>query len=294
MSRFDVSQAAPHELLPACRLLFARSGAADRDQFVERCHDRLLSDGEASRIFVARESGRLRAAALVQTLPGALGIALPPRGHSRQFEDAVTAAACAWLRERGVKVCQAFAAQNERDEMAPLERHGFKHTTQLVFLRHSGTRTKSSAQPTPRLTFAFSAPPLVDHMEDTLLATHIDSLDCPELNRPRTAAEIMRGFAETPHSEWYLATRGDEHVGLAIIEPGAEGAIDLTYLGIEPTKRGRGFGSELLNFVITSVAYSGPLNVSVDARNAPAMRLYARHGFAEYDRREVWLASWSI
>jgi mycothiol synthase len=32
------------------------------------------------------------------------------------------------------------------------------------------------------------------------------------------------------------------------------------------------------------------LTVSVDARNEPAMKLYARHGFTEYDRREVWLA----
>ncbi|VTS03235.1 gcn5 family acetyltransferase : Putative uncharacterized protein OS=uncultured Acidobacteria bacterium A2 PE=4 SV=1: Acetyltransf_10 [Gemmata massiliana] len=292
MSRFDVSPAAPHELLPACRILFARTPGAERDRAAEHCHDRLLSDGEASTIFVARENGRLRAAALVQTLPGALGIALPPRGQSRQLEDAVTVAACAWLRARGVKVCQAFAMADERDEMAPLERNGFKHTTQLVFLKHTGTRTKSPAQPSSRLTFAFRAPPLVGDMRGTLLATHLDSLDCPELNRPRTADEIAEGFTEALHSEWYLATRGNEHVGLAIVEPGAEGAIELTYLGIEPGLRGRGFGSELLNFIVTSVGYSGPLNVSVDARNLPAMRLYARHGFVEYDRREVWLASW--
>ena len=77
MPRFDVSPAAPHELLPACRLLFA-------DGRAEAGRDRLVSGGEASGLFVARAGGRVRAAALVQALPGGLGGAGPPRGYSRE------------------------------------------------------------------------------------------------------------------------------------------------------------------------------------------------------------------
>ena len=32
------------------------------------------------------------------------------------------------------------------------------------------------------------------------------------------------------------------------------------------------------------------VTLSVDVRNASAMKLYVRYGFVEYDRREVWLA----
>src|SRR5437868_2938864 len=111
MPRFEVSPAAAHELWPACRLLFA-------DGRAENCRDRLLTDPHTSGLFVARDStGRLRAAALVQALPGALGVAWPPRGDSPGALDAVTAAACEWLRGRGVKVCQAFAAASEISDM---------------------------------------------------------------------------------------------------------------------------------------------------------------------------------
>src|SRR5688500_3095543 len=107
MARFEVSRAAPHELLPACRLLFAEGRA-------EHSRDRILSAAHTSGVFVARDAnGRLHAAALVQALPGALGVAWPPRGDSRAAVDAATAAACEWLRGRGVKVCQAFAAASE-------------------------------------------------------------------------------------------------------------------------------------------------------------------------------------
>ena len=71
-------------------------------------------------------------------------------------------------------------------------------------------------------------------------------------------------------------------------------STELTYIGVVPGARGRGFGADLLNYAMAAAGLEGVavLNVSVDARNTPAMRLYARHKFAEYDRRGVWLAAW--
>ena len=127
MARFTVSPAAAHELLPACRLLFP-DGAELRRVL-------LLHNASTSGVFVARDAdGKLHAAALVQTLPGALGVAWAPRGDSREAIDATTAAACDWLRSRGVKVCQAFASAEEVPDMIAVERHGFRHSTQLVFM----------------------------------------------------------------------------------------------------------------------------------------------------------------
>ncbi len=288
MSPFVVSRAAPHELLPACRLLFTATHA-------EHSRDRLLADGRASALFVARDAdGRLRAAALVEALPGAMGVAWAPRGDSRDAIDAVTVAACAWLRERGVKVCQAFAAASEREEMAPLERCGFRHATQLVFLRRD---LSPECESTRLLSFATARPPFSEEFAATLLATHAGTLDCPELNATRTPAEILAGFTSSPAVEWHLACLSGERVGVVVLEYAKDyGAADLTYLGVVPAARGRKLGAELLTFAVGEavVARLLALNVSVDARNAPAMKLYARHGFVEYDRREVWLASWPL
>jgi mycothiol synthase len=286
MSRFVVSPAAAHELLPACRLLFA-------DGFAEQRRDRLLSDAQTTGLFVARDaSGRLHAAALVQALPGALGVAWPPRGDSTEAIDAVTVAACDWLRSHGAKVCQAFAPATEVADMAPLERHGFRHTTQLVFLSRD---VSSGYELAPYLSFVAVRQPFPEDFSSTLLATHLETRDCPELNAARTPDEICAGFVCLARAGSYLVWCGGEPVGVVMFEPiDAPGAAELTYIGVVPGLRGRGLGAELLKFAITEAAirWEAVLNLSVDARNAPAMALYSRHGFIEYDRREVWLATW--
>ena len=251
MSSFVISPAAPHELLPACRLLFAGRTGPDRDRRAERCRDSLLSGGESSGLFVARDAdGKLRATTLVQALPGAMGVSWPPRGDSPEAEDAVTSAACAWLRSQRVKVCQAFAASDEVADMAPLERHGFRHVTQLVFLRRELSPGATPA-PTRELTFIADGPPFSFEFEGTLLATHEDTRDCPELNESRTLDELLRGFTTSASGEWYLVRRGTERAGVLMLEFAAEETIDLTYIGVVPAVRGRGIGAELLKFALS-------------------------------------------
>ena len=76
---------------------------------------------------------------------------------------------------------------------------------------------------------------------------------------------------------------------------GATGdGLEVSYLGLVPAARRRGLAGALIRFAdrVASTGGYRTLNVSVDVRNTPAMKLYARHGFIEYDRREVWLAAW--
>jgi RimJ/RimL family protein N-acetyltransferase len=288
MSSFHVSRAAGHELLPACRLLFAE-GAGPRA-------DRLRADGDSAGVFVARAGGRVCAAALVQAMPGALGVAWAPRGDSAEAVDAVTVAACDWLRARGAKVCQAFAGAGERDAMAPLERAGFRHTTQLVSMRRAVGHVTPEPLPPARCA-PWPGAPTPDQF-DLLLATQAGSEDCPELSAPRSAAEQRAGFqpAAVPGLAWgYTLDAGGAPVGALLFDTAAEaGAVEVAYIGLVPAARGRGLAGTLLALadrLAAGVGY-GALTLSVDARNAPARKLYARCGFAECDRREVWLASW--
>lgn len=283
MPPFAVSPAAPHELLAACRLLFP-------DGRAEYSRDRITSEADTSRLFVARAGGRLHAAALVQALPGALGVAWAPRGDSADALDTVTSAAVAWLRERGVKVCQAFAAAGEAADVAPLERAGFAHTTQLLFLRREIPRGGWSVPRAPQVTLV--AEPLSSNsLAATLLATHEGTCDCPELNAPRTPAEILAGFTQPANGWTFRADHDGAPVGALSVESVPGGLAELSYIGVVPAARGRGFGSDLLQLAMGGAGANGAetLTVAVDARNTPAMHLYTRHGFAEYDRRDVWL-----
>src|SRR4051812_27832583 len=120
-----VSPATPDDLTAACRLLAAPRPAPARAAAALRFRG-LLATGELdpAGLLVARDGGGVRGAVLVQPLAGALGLAWPPRaepGRDRPAaEDALAAAAAAWLQARGVKVCQSFAAEADRGDYAPL------------------------------------------------------------------------------------------------------------------------------------------------------------------------------
>ncbi|WP_010035614.1 GNAT family N-acetyltransferase [Gemmata obscuriglobus] len=240
------------------------------------------------------------AAALAQTLPGAIGVSCPPRGDSPEAEDAVANAACVWLRACGVKVCQAFALADELHLMGSLERVGFRYTTQLAFLRReiagvmqSKARPEVSCEPVP-----LSGSPLSAQVREVLLATHRATLDCPELNAPRTADEIVAGFEVAPNRGCHLVSHAGRCVGVLLLDTFDTGSggpdAELSYLGIVPEARGHGIGGAALAFALGALsdAGGGALSLSVDMRNTPAVRLYTRLGFAEYERRGVWLATW--
>jgi mycothiol synthase len=289
MPPFEISPAAAHELLPACRLLFA-------DGRAEHSRDLLLSDSQRSGLFVARDStGRLHAAALVQVLPGALGVAWPVRGDSAETQDAVTRAACEWLRSRGVKVCQAFVAASEKADMTPLERYGFRHTTQLVSLRRAvADEALLPPVPEPALEWIDEGLPLSAEFRQALLATQEGTLDCPELTGARTTEEVLAGFEVPAPGALSLYRAGSEPVGVVLCAEVDSETIEITYLGVVPEHRRRGVGAQMLAGNLWGACYGGykAVTLSVDARNTPAMKLYARHGFVEDERREVWIAAW--
>ncbi|MBA4065809.1 MAG: hypothetical protein C0501_19240 [Isosphaera sp.] len=283
-----VSPAAPHELLPALRVLFGPGRGAD----AERCRDALAGPGrDPAEVLVARAGGRVCGAVLVQALPGALGVAWPPRAETPAAGDALAAAAVGWLRGHGVKVCQAFAAPADAPDLAPLGRAGFRPVTELATLEAAAGTLPA---PTGALTFARVRPPFPPPFAAALLATQDTDLDCPELAAGRTPDDVLAGFVGSADGvEHYLALHGAEPAGVVVLAPAGEpGAVELAYLGVAPALRGRGLGGELVRFAGAAAAAGGAvtLTAGVDARNTPAVRLYRRHGFAETDRRGVWLA----
>lgn len=292
MSAFRVSAASPHEFMPALRLL---RGEQSNEQTEQHNAALIARNFDLSGCFVARSvGGRIRGAALVQIMPGALGVSWPPRGETIEIENAVVLAANDWLRSRGVKVCQAFAWSAELPAMAPLVRNGFRPITQLVFMRSDLSPAVGFLQ-TP-LTFETAVPPFTPEFRQTLLATHEHTLDCPELNQARLAEELLAGLTdELPRTRWHLAKLDNVPIGSVIHSVGIDPTIgELSYLGVVPGARGRGLGGELLKFVLSESIRDNvrAVTLSVDSRNEPALRIYRRFGFMETDRREVFLARW--
>ncbi len=301
-----VTQADVADRAAACRLLAsARPGPLQEEAALR--YQSLLSSGEfdPAGLFVARDRyGGLHGAMLVQPLAGALGLAWPPRGLSRpdqhRIEDELVSVALGWLRGRGVKVCQAFGAEADRGNFTALERNGFRRITSVTYRRRAIDRNNDRFDSTRSpLTFEAFNPDHREQIASVVLATYDGSLDCPELTGSRSNEELLAGFSGvlSPCPRWWFVARHDtEAVGVILLEVGTEpGALDLSYLGLIPGVRGRGWSHSMARYAIGFAAAeeNSTLTLSVDVRNEPALRLYARHGFREYDRRDVYLLSWS-
>jgi len=281
-------------------MLVGHRPPGDRDRAVEHYRE-LFASGELdpAGLFVARSQGPIRGAMMVHVMPGALGLAWPPaveRGRNRTaMEDALIAAAGAWLRSQGVKICQAFARDSERESCAPLERGGFIHLTQLVELRHD---LQAIPDASPQFTVESFGEANREAFLSALLASFEGSLDCPEVSGSRTDAELLAAYTDSmqPDAPWFLAQLDGQAVGVLLLDADSEpDACELTYLGIAPGFRRRGLGSELVRFALhwARNAGRGALALSVDARNLPARRLYETLGFQASGARSVFLADWS-
>jgi hypothetical protein len=126
-----------------------------------------------------------------------------------------------------------------------------------------------------------------------LLETFEGSLDCPEVTGSRSDAELLASYTETeePREHWFLARHESHRIGVVLLEDSHDD-FELTYIGVAPIFRGRGFGSELVKFALSLAKKMGSRRVvlSVDERNEPALRLYRMQGFQASGAREVFLA----
>jgi ribosomal protein S18 acetylase RimI-like enzyme len=295
MSSVTFHPAAPDEFLPALQLLFGAAAGADR---AEQYRSVLAPDNRSPEgLFVAREGNRLVGAMLAQKLSGALGITWPPHAPTPEIEDTLITMATNWLWTSGVKVCQAFAAEEELPGLVSLVRHGFRRVTELVFMRRELVPDAPLPEPVHPIIFIPESPPFSKEFRQALLDTHERSMDCPELNGERTADEVVAAFSDWGSgNEWYLAVDRDVVLGVVLFAAGTEtNEIELSYLGVVPLFRRCGYGNELLEFAIAAatLAKMTALTVSVDARNEPAMALYRKHGFVEIHRQWVFLVQWA-
>jgi ribosomal protein S18 acetylase RimI-like enzyme len=292
----NVSCATVGERDAALRLLVSHRPTTDRDRAVQHYRDLFSAGGlDPAGLFVSRDAkGSIRGTMVVAVMPGAAGLVWPPvvARRSSGVADALVIAACGWLRSQGVKVCQAFGLDEDRDSFAPLERNGFEKLTRIIEMRGKVPALRSEAS-------RLSLEPITDSnraaFNAALLASYEGSLDCPEANGDRTDADLLAPYADADPGLWRLAKLNDEPAGVLLLEtdPRTSGCV-LSYVGLAPKFRRRRFGSELMRAALELArnASHDVLALSVDERNHPAIRLYETVGFQASGARSVFLARW--
>lgn len=129
---------------------------------------------------------------------------------------------------------------------------------------------------------------------ETIEATYLDSLDCPELSSIRNT-DPVRSYAAGRAIEdrfWRLLRIDDQPAGVLLLSPIADGTVmELRYMGLVPEARGRKIGTRIIQHAVqqSRLARAQRLMLAVDQRNVPARSLYQQNGFTEWLKRYAQL-----
>ena len=290
------------QIHPALRLILGGPGGkpADESAVLDFLRFAVRRGIDLNDLWVADRGGRVAWAVLPMLSPGRTMLLLAPPGDRARGENSPDPAAglldavCAHFAARGILLAQALLDSVDVAGLGVyLDRH-FDRMAELIYLDVDLRRRKPDATPLPDGLdwITYDAPPPV-HPDThaafarTIVESYRDSLDCPSLNGLRDVEHVIAGHKASgvgafEPSWWFLLReRGEPVAVLLLSRTGVEGdAAELVYLGLVPAARGRGLGDLVMRHALEVAAAGGArsLALAVDAGNAPALKLYHRHG----------------
>jgi GNAT superfamily N-acetyltransferase len=244
----------------------------------------------------ARQAGQTVGAALAVLQPGRTALIYQPRlvdGAPAAARNQLNAGLDAYLRKNQVQLAQEVLDLEASDDAAAAHAAGYDIPVELVYL---AVDSAPSGQPAPASDWSFQ--PYRDteqpRLESLLIHSYDATLDCPEINGVRSAADTIHGYqaaGDFVPDGWRLIHSPSADVGCLLVNRHDESMAELVYMGLVAEARGRGRSKELIAWAkwLARELRCATLSVAVDARNTPAHRAYLRAGFVEFDRRLILL-----
>lgn len=228
--------------------------------------------------------GRLWPPVISNSLPASLSLDV--------IEDALLAATVRQLDVAHAWIGQALLEAVPSCDHAAFLRGGFIHLTDLCFLElrlsdvspQVSQRGPKNLQRLSYVCFRQAANRL--RFANLIDRTYRGSLDCPELNGIRSGLQSLpQPEAAGPFSPdmWRLYRQDNEDVGvLLMVDRSDQRAWEIIYLGVADSARRKGVARTMLADAIEAARAAGVerLQLMVDSRNIPAIRLYESAGFA--------------
>ena len=293
--------------MSGCEILFCPP--ADLRAGIEVLHAGLSADQQAALLatldqlsppppktfegfLVAKNGSELLAACWVQLVAGNSANFWPPCFQSPAARELMLAAE-SFLVEKRVDFAQMVIASEVEIAVNLLALAGFHKLVELEYLcLDKKNFTEQVAE--YRLVFEPDAPRNPMRLQNLLLETYRQTLDCPELNGLRDIADVLQGYQQQGNyrpEQWYYAKSGSTDVGVLILaEYPATGIWELVYMGVVPGARGNRYGAEIVGHAIRQAILhsANKLVLAADVRNAPALAMYRSVGFEYWDRRTVY------
>lgn len=193
-------------------------------------------------------------------------------------------AVCDHLAERSVCLAQSLADPYDETGRAMLASLGFKQMAELLYLQTATPRAPVPPELPESFWWQTYSPQTHPLFAAAILDSYQQSLDCPGLNGLRDIEDVIAGHKASGEFNprfWFVLMERDMPRGVVLLGrvPRAD-AAELVYLGLAPAVRGRGLSDLMLRQALWAVREMNlsRLTLAVDSHNAPAIRLYYRHG----------------
>ncbi len=271
--------------------------------------ERIASSGELdlSHLLLAEFDGRPVGALWMRIQPDGTGFVGPPvvaadcvfdnQAASElptgiAIEDALLQSAAHRLDANQAWIGQSLVEVDQSQSRTAFERNGFNAMTELRFLERPLEHELPASSKSPKrdvVVYRKSHNRL--RFSNLIRQTYLGSLDCPELNHVRDAAESLRGHEKSGSFStgmWRLYRINGQDAGLLLMVNRPERqAWEVLYTGVAEFARHRKLGREMLLDGLHAAREVGVerMRVVVDVRNLPALRLYESLGFNEVSSR---------
>lgn len=234
------------------------------------------------------------AAIWVQQTAGNTAVVWPPAADAVAAEPLLRAAA-EFVDRRAIPLAQLILDAEHAYSPAMLHRAGFEKLAELVYMAADATPpAETSSTLAGDLQFVPRAMEQADRLAAIVERTYEGTRDCPGLDGVRPMAEVLAGYraqGEYLPDEWhFVVAHGRDAGALILASHPAVRNWELVYMGVAPEARGCGLGEQIVRFALQAAARGGAerLVLAVDAANGPALDVYRRAGFREWDRRVVY------
>lgn len=203
--------------------------------------------------------------------------------------------------EHGVRLAQCLIETDQTWARRACEDAGMTSVGTLEYLRLAFGEIRAMTPPTDpwpegvtiRRVREMSGPESdLGALRTALERSYEGTMDCPELCGLRGVDDVIESHLATgvfDPSRWWLLFVDGEPEGCCLLShcPASE-SVELVYLGIGVSARGKGLGKRLLVHALGALRIDGVVHevtCAVDRRNTPASRAYRDLGFRRFDAR---------
>jgi GNAT superfamily N-acetyltransferase len=243
-------------------------------------------------IWLATHNGRMVWAILPVISPGKTMLLFSPTHVPANFQDTcvcpLVERVVQHYQTRAVDLAQVLLDPGDAGAVAMFKTCRFEPLAELIYLDRDVRRGADTALPGGFSWDGYSSATHGDFAR-AVSATYDGSLDCPRLNGRRNIDDVIEGHkaaGEFDPKLWFLLR--DRSNGAATTSAGVlllnrstrTDSLELVYLGLARPYRGKQLGDAMMRHAINTASAIGSrrLSLAVDSNNAPALRLYQRHG----------------